>query len=131
MRNLLKGVCVAAALTAVATPALSQQMVDERYPHTYRYAAPVAGAVVGTAVGVGLYNGWYGSGAFVSAFPVSAAGAAVVGGVAGVGTVVLIDAFTQKCAGFQAILGMNKAHCVNGEYVADRAPRHHRRVARR
>jgi len=130
MRHAFKILSVAATVAAMSTPALAQQW-DDRYPHTARYAAPVAGAVVGTAVGVGLYNGWYGSSAAISAFPSTAAGAAVAGGIAGVGTVVLIDAVTQKCAGFQAILGMNKEYCVNGQYMPHGAPRQHRRMSRR
>ena len=85
MRKLLFALPVAAAV--VATPALAQPYDSSYYP-----AGPmVAGAVVGTAVGVGLYNGWYGSGTTISAFPATAAGAAVAGGVAGVGTVALDD----------------------------------------
>jgi hypothetical protein len=111
MRKLLFALPVAAAV--VATPALAQPYDSSYYP-----AGPmVAGAVVGTAVGVGLYNGWYGSGTTISAFPATAAGAAVAGGVAGVGTVALIDAAVQPCRGFQAIFGMNRGQCANGQYV--------------
>ena len=57
------------------------------------------------------------------------AGAAVAGGVAGVGTIALIDAAVQPCAGFHALFGMNHGACVNGQYVGYDAPRH--RISRR
>ena len=44
-------------------------------------------------------------------------GAATMGGVAGVGTVALIDSALQPCRGFHALFGANKDACVNGEYV--------------
>jgi hypothetical protein len=117
MRRITQVLAVAATVAALATPALAQQ-IDDRYPHTVTYAAPLAGATVGTVVGVGLYEGWFGSSAAVAAFPTTAAGAAAVGGVAGVGTVALIDAVVQPCRGFHAIFGLNSGNCVNGEYVA-------------
>lgn len=106
-----------AAAAAMATPAFAE--IVEVNPN---YAAPevAAGAVTGTAVGVGLYEGWLGSSATVAALPATAAGAAAVGGVAGVGTVALLDAAVQPCAGFHALLGMNRDRCVNGVYVGDR-----------
>jgi hypothetical protein len=60
--------------------------------------------------------------------PASAAGAAAVGGVAGVGTVVLIDAATQPCAGFRALFSPflhapGQSGCVNGQYAGYRADR--------
>lgn len=84
------------------------------------YVPWIGGAAVGTTVGLGLYHGWFGSGALASSLPASAAGAAVAGGVAGVGTVALIDAATQPCAGFRAIspfAGGGNSGCVNGRYV--------------
>lgn len=115
MRKFITGLSVATvAAAALATPAMAR--MDDRYP-TAHYAAPVAGAAVGTAVGVGLYNGWYGTSAAVTALPATAAGAAVTGGVAGIGTIALIDAVTQPCRGFNAVFGLNKDVCVNGEYV--------------
>jgi hypothetical protein len=101
-----------AAVTALSTPALAQPV--------YNNAAPVelgVGAVTGTVVGVGVYNGWWGSSFGGAALPTSAAGAATVGGVAGVGTVALLDAAIQPCRGFQAFFGLNRGGCVNGEYV--------------
>lgn len=116
MRKLIAALSVAAVTaTAVAMPTLASAQEGGQY--TTGYAGPVAGAAVGTAVGVGLYNGWYGSGAFVSALPTTAVGAATVGGVAGVGTVALIDSVFQPCRGFHALFGVNKDTCVNGEYV--------------
>ena len=75
------------------------------------------GAIGGTVVGVGVYNGWYGAAAAGTELPTTAAGAAAVGGVAGVGAVALIDAAVQPCRGFHAIFGMNRDECVNGVYV--------------
>lgn len=123
MRKMLPLLALAAA-AAVATPALAQP--DDRYVMP-NYAAPAAGVAVGTVAGVGLYNGWFGSSAAATSLGATAASSAVAGGVAGIGTVALIDAFTQPCAGFNAVFGLNKDHCVNGVYVAD-APR---RVIRR
>jgi hypothetical protein len=84
-----------------------------------------AGTVTGAVVGVGLYEGWFGSSAAVagSVLPVTAAGAATVGGVAGVGTVALIDSAIQPCQGFHAVFGMNRDACVNGQYVGYAQPR--------
>ncbi|HEY4981707.1 MAG TPA: hypothetical protein VII24_07155 [Pseudolabrys sp.] len=132
MRKLLPILTIAAA-AALVTPALAApyySAVDENANYAARYTAPVAGAAVGTAVGVGLYNAWWGSTAAVIALPATAAGAAAVGGVAGVGTVVLIDAAVQPCRGFQALLTMNRDQCVNGEYVGYAPHRHMRQSMR-
>lgn len=104
---------------ALATPAAAQ----DRY--SYNPYPWVAGAAVGTTVGLGLYHGWFGSGALASSLPASAAGAAVAGGIAGVGTVALIDAATQPCAGFRALMSPflhapGQSGCVNGQYVGYR-----------
>ncbi|MFN3658254.1 MAG: hypothetical protein ACK4UO_13460 [Pseudolabrys sp.] len=120
MRKLFFALPIAAAV--LATPALAQPY-DTYYP-----AGPVVGgAAVGTVVGVGLYEGWFGSSAAVSALPATAAGAAATGGVAGIGTIALIDAAVQPCRGFQAIFGMNRGQCANGQYVGY-APQRDRRV---
>jgi hypothetical protein len=122
MRRLLPVLAIAAT-AAVATPALAApyySAADENPNYAAAYAVPATGAVVGTVVGVGLYNAWWGSGALATALPATAAGAAAVGGVAGVGTIVLIDAVTERCRGFQALLTMNRDQCVNGEYVGYR-----------
>lgn len=115
-------------LIALATPASAQTAYD-------RTGWPwVAGAAAGTAVGLGLSQGWY-SGAFAASLPASAAGAATVGGVAGVGTVVLIDAAIQPCAGFRALLSPfayapGQSGCVNGQYVGYRTAERTRVVER-
>lgn len=121
MRKILPFLALAVA-AAVTTPALAEpDSVNPNYGN-YTYAAPaVAGAVVGTTVGVGLYNGWLGSSAFVAAAPTTAVGAAAVGGVAGIGTVALIDAVTQHCRGF-GILVTPQGQCVNGVWVGDMPP---------
>jgi len=113
MRKILPLLALAAS-AAIATPAFAY--VDDRYP-TESYVAPVAGAAVGTAVGVGLYNAWWGTSATVAALPATAAGAAATGGVAGIGTIALIDAAVEPCRGFHALFGLNHGACVNGEYV--------------
>ncbi len=114
MRKLI----TALSFAAIVAVALSSPSSAQETQYTTGVAGPVAGAAVGTAVGVGLYNGWYGSsGAFVTGATTTAAGAATVGGIAGVGTVALIDGVFQPCRGFHALFGANKAACVNGEYV--------------
>jgi hypothetical protein len=108
---------VLSAISAVAfaTPASAQGRYERGNP-----GAVVTGAAAGTLVGVGLYNTWFGSGALASSLPVSAAGAAAAGGVAGVGTIALIDAATQPCRGFRALFSPfapGASGCANGEYV--------------
>ena len=121
MRRLITGLSFAAvAAIAVAMPTFASAQESQ---FTTGYAGPVAGAVVGTAVGVGLYNGWYGSSSSITTgVATTTAGAITYGGIAGVGTVALIDATFQPCRGFQALFGANKTACANGEYVGD-APR--------
>lgn len=117
MRKMITALSFAAMTAAsVAMPTFANA---EDAQYTTGYAGPVAGAAVGTAVGVGLYNGWYGTNAAIAGtvLPTTAAGAATVGGVAGVGTVALIDSVFQPCRGFHALFGANKDACVNGEYV--------------
>jgi hypothetical protein len=115
----------AAAAVAFAAPAMAQSRYDAGYGPAYNPAPWIGGAAVGTTVGLGLYHGWFGSGALASSLPTTAAGAAVAGGVAGVGTVALIDAATQPCAGFRALLSPfayapGQSGCVNGQYVGYR-----------
>lgn len=126
MRKSLYALPLAAAV--LATPALAQDAYDNAY---YPVAPVVTGAAVGTVVGVGLYHGWFGSSAAVSALPATAAGAAATGGVAGVGTVALIDAAVQPCRGFHAVFGANRGACVNGQYVGDMPRRISSRDGRR
>jgi high-affinity Fe2+/Pb2+ permease len=127
MRKMITALSFAAvAAAAVAMPTFASAQENQ---FNTGYAAPIAGAAVGTAVGVGLYNGWYGSsGAFVSGATTTVGGAITAGGVAGVGTVALIDAAFQPCRGFHALFGANKEACANGEYVGDRPARSYRRV---
>jgi len=118
MRKLITALSVAAVTAAaIAVPTLASAQESGQY--TTGYVGPVAGAAVGTAVGVGLYNGWYGANATFAgaALPTTAAGTVAVGGVAGVGTVALIDSAFQPCRGFHALFGANKDTCVNGDYV--------------
>lgn len=129
MNKFLPALTIAAA-AALATPALAApyySMTDENPNYvTGYYVAPVAGAAAGTVVGVGLYNGWLGTSAAVTALPATVVGAAAVGGVAGVGTLVLIDAAVEPCRGFHALLDMSHGQCVNGEWVGygPRRPMH-------
>jgi hypothetical protein len=84
--------------------------------------APAVGVVTGTVVGLGLYHAWWHTGAF----PVSAAGAATAGFVAGVGAAALIHAATTPCQGFHALFGnflTSSAGCVNGKWVGERRMR--------
>lgn len=123
MRKLITALSLAAATAAaVAMPTFASAQEGGQY--TTGYAGPIAGVAVGSAVGFGLYNGWYGTNAAIAGtvLPTTAAGAATAGGVAGVGTVALIDSAFQPCRGFHALFGANRDACVNGEYVGD-APR--------
>lgn len=129
MRKIIPALTLAAvAAAALITPASAE--LDTVNPNYGNYYAPVAvagGAVVGTAVGVGLYNGWYGSGAFATSAGATAGTAVAVGGVAGVGTIALIDAAVQPCRGFHAMFLLNRDECANGQPIGD-GPR--RRVIR-
>jgi hypothetical protein len=122
MRKLFPLLTLAAAV-AVATPALAQP------EWRGNSAAPViAGAAVGTAVGVGAYNGWYSGSAFATSLGASTGTAIAAGGVAGVGTVVLLEGLTAKCHGF-GVLWTPRNECVNGQWVGDQPAmyRHARR----
>jgi len=123
MRKIIPMLALAAA-AAVATPALAAPRYSYRHHNGAVTAAEVGtGAVAGTVVGLGFSEGWWGPAVGGTIFPTTAAGAATVGGVAGIGTVALLDAAIQPCRGFQALLGMNKDACVNGEYVGyEQAP---------
>jgi hypothetical protein len=123
MRKIVPALAFAAA-AAIATPALAEY--DGVNPN-YAPAAVATGAVVGTAVGVGLYHGWYGGSAFATSAGATAGSAAVFGGVAGIGTVVLLEGLTAKCHGF-GVLWTPRNECVNGQWVGD-SPR--RRVSMR
>lgn len=120
MRKMITGLSVAAAMAAAAialpTAASAEMAPGQNY---YPLAVPAVGVATGAVVGFGLYNGWFGAAPAIggAALPTTAAGAATVGGVAGVGTVALIDSALQPCRGFHALFGANKDACVNGEYV--------------
>jgi hypothetical protein len=92
MRNTILAASLVAAM-AVSTSAFAQP--TNNYPA--RYYGPAAGVVAGTVVGLGFAEHWW-HGPHVLT---SAAGAAATGFVAGVGTMVLIDAFTTPCRGFR------------------------------
>lgn len=114
-----KTVLAIATLAALSTPAFATDP-------NLAAAELGTGAVAGTVVGVGVYNGWWGSTIGGAALPTSVAGSATVGGVAGVGTVALLDSVIEPCRGFQALFGFNHGRCVNGEYVGYQpAPRHY------
>jgi hypothetical protein len=80
-------------------------------------AGVVAGAAAGTTVALGAYNGWW-SGA---ALPATTAGSIAVGGVAAVGTLAMVDAVFNPCAGFHAIFDLSHGECANGQYVGPHA----------
>jgi hypothetical protein len=125
MRKIIPALTLAAvAAAALITPASAE--VDGVNPN-YAPAVVATGAAVGTLAGVGLYQGWYGSSAFVTSAGATAGTAAAVGGVAGVGTVVLLEGLTAKCHGF-GVLWTARSECVNGQWVGD-GPR--RRVSMR
>ena len=115
MRKILCALTVAAT-AALALPSLANAQ-EYGYDRNGNWVALGTGAVVGTVVGVGTYNGWWGSGAFASALPTTVAGAAVTGGVAGVGTIALIDAVAAPCRGFHAMFDLSDGECVNGQYA--------------
>ncbi len=118
----------ASLLSTAAVAAPNSYYSGPGYPPEVTASEIGTGAVVGTAVGVGLYNGWYGTGVAATTLGATAGTAAATGGVAGVGTVALLDAAIEPCAGFHAVLGLNRANCVNGQYV-EYVPQ--RRVIRR
>lgn len=130
MRKIIPALTLAAmAAAALVSPALAEpDTANPNYGGAYVAVPAVTGAAAGTAVGVGLYNGWY-SGAFAASVPATAAGAAAVGGVAGVGTVALVDAAIQPCRGFQAMFLMHRDQCANGQLVAE-APTRRRVIVR-
>ena len=134
MRKLLYSAISLAAAAAFATPALAQPAGYRDYNSAPSYhsraAAEVgAGVVGGTVAGLGVSEGWWGSAA-TAALPTTVAGAAAIGGLAGIGTVVFIDAATQPCRGFAAMFNLSEGECVNGQYVgyapAPRSMRHRR-----
>ena len=93
MRKTLLALPVAAA-AAFATSASAQ---PPNYPPEPYAVAPAAGVVAGTVVGLGFAEAWWASPAALS----TVAGAAAVGGVAGIGTMALIHSVTTPCHGFR------------------------------
>jgi hypothetical protein len=131
-KTFLALVAGAIAVTATASAEARQKKRYVVQPEAYsafaaapeytqpNYAPLATGAVVGTAVGAGLHNGWYGTTAANTALPVTAAGAAATGFVAGVGAVALIHAATTPCQGFHALFSgflTSPEGCVNGQWV--------------
>jgi len=116
MRKTLSAVSIAALAAALATPALADP------PRQRDYVAPAAGVVGGTVIGLGLTEGWWGASPAIAgaALPTTAAGAAAVGGVAGIGAVALVDAAVQPCAGFHAMFLLNQDYCAqqNAQEIA-------------
>ncbi|MBV9556235.1 MAG: hypothetical protein JO254_04090 [Pseudolabrys sp.] len=127
-KTLIISIAAASILSTTAFAAPNSYYTGPGYPPEVAAAEVGAGAVAGTALGVGIYNGWYGGALGASTAAVGAGTAIAAGGVAGVGTVALLDAAVQPCSGFHAVFGANRENCVNGQYV-EYVP--HRRVIRR
>ena len=137
MRKTFITLSAISAIALMAIPASArerQHVVVHPYPATVSPAATATGVAAGTVVGLGLTQGWWGATGAAAALPVSAAGAAVVGGVAGIGTIAMIDAATQPCRGFRALFSpfaAGPSGCANGEYIGYRvSQRETRRVYR-
>lgn len=132
MRKLISVLCLAAAAMLVVPAGAQAEHYRHRYHHRVprvvihheRTVSPVvpyaAGVTTGTVAAVGTFNGWWGTSAFASALPATAAGSAAFGGVVGVGAVALVDAMLQPCRGFAAVFDLSHGECVNGEYVGPR-----------
>ena len=114
MRKILLGILAASALSTVASAQYREPVPN--------YVAPAAGVVTGTVVGVGLHQGWWGTGTTLgTTLPATAAGAAAVGGVAGIGTAATIHAWTTPCQGAHMFFGnlfTSSEGCVNGRPAA-------------
>ena len=81
--------------------------------------APAAGVAVGTGIGLAVSEGAIG-GSLGAALPATAAGAAAVGGVAGIGAAALVHASTTPCQGFHMFFGnlfTSSEGCVNGQWA--------------
>jgi hypothetical protein len=129
MRKLLYAGISLAAAAAFASPALAQPAGYRAYDyappasyHNARTATAVgAGVVGGTVAGLGVSEGWWGAAA-TAALPTTVAGAAAIGGVAGMGTVAAVDFMLEPCRGFAAVFDLSHGECVNGHYVGDQPP---------
>jgi hypothetical protein len=125
MRNIPCTLFLAAAAVMVTSAAQSRPYVEQHNP-----AAPAdvtAGVVSGTVIGLGISEGWWGATAADAALPTTAAGAAAVGGVAGIGMVAAIDSLVQPCRGFHALFNLSDGQCANGHYVGYLARHYYRR----
>jgi hypothetical protein len=101
-----------AAAAAMATSAVRAQPYGEQPNPT-----ATAGVVSGTVIGLGVSEGWWGSTVAGATLPTTVAGAAAVGGVAGIGTVALLDSLVQPCRGFHALFDLSHGQCADGNYV--------------
>jgi len=109
------------AVAGAAVPAMAQPYWGGPYDGDgYHYpvaAGVVAGAAAGTTMALGAYNGWWPE----AGLPATAAGSAAVGGVAAIGTLAMVDAVFNPCAGFHALFDLSHGECVNGQYVGPHA----------
>jgi hypothetical protein len=124
---------VVAAAVALAVPAVTASAQPVRYHYTPNYVAPAAGVAVGTGVGLAVSEGVIG-GSLGAALPATAAGAAAVGGVAGIGAAALVHAATTPCQGFHMLFGnlfTSSDGCVNGQWVGHQPAVVERTVVRR
>ncbi len=115
MRSIhLAAIAALCLMTSIALPIAAQAApLDITYKQAAGVGVPAAGAGLGAAA---AQYGWLGGSAGHTLLAAGATGGAALGGVAGVGVVAGYDAVTQPCAGFQALLGMNKGRCWNGVY---------------
>lgn len=119
MRNAFYGLAIAAtAALSVASAAQAQEYYAAGPNPNVTAGEFVAGAAVGTGVGIAVSEGAF-TGSLGAALPAGAVGAGAIGGVAGVATIVGLDAVLQPCRGFRALFDLNRANCVNGEYVGN------------
>ena len=124
MRKTFITLSAISAIALMAIPASArerQRVVVHPYPATVAPAATATGVAAGTVVGLGLSQGWWGATGATAGL--STAGAAAVGGDAGIGTIAMIDAATQPCRGFRALFSpfvAGPSGCANGEYVGYR-----------
>lgn len=115
MRKTLCMISLAVAAALATSTAEAAPYVDAP-----NYAAPAeatVGVIGGTVIGLGISEGWWGSTAAGATLPTTAAGAAALGGVAGIGAVAVVDAAVQPCRGFHAMFALNHGACENGHYV--------------
>jgi hypothetical protein len=123
MRKTLTAISIAALTAAFATSAFADP------PRQRDVVAPAAGVAAGTAFGLGITEGWWGATAG-AALPATVAGAAVAGGVAGIGSIAFVDAAIQPCAGFHALLDMNQEYCAEVNNYGPRVASYHSRHTR-